>query len=238
MNIKALLITGMVMGAVANPAGASVLLASTKGTTFTAIDLSTQGTLLAAKTESAQGLTFAGTISLAVYRNTLGTLDFYYQYARTGAGTVASDAIETLTGSSFAGFKVDALFSDADPDAAGIFQAGTNVGDPATAQRNASGSVIGVDFASANPVGDTEISSTYIFRTDATVYLPGTYGVIDGSTVSGTGYQPTTSAVPEPSTWALMLLGFGGLGGAMRASRGRKPTNDMPKFGSAGGFNV
>ena len=32
----------------------------------------------------------------------------------------------------------------------------------------------------------------------------------------------TTGAVPEPSTWALMLLGFGAVGWAMRSRTGRK----------------
>lgn len=31
--------------------------------------------------------------------------------------------------------------------------------------------------------------------------------------------QPTTPPVPEPATWAMMLLGFGGIGMAMRRSR-------------------
>jgi hypothetical protein len=30
-----------------------------------------------------------------------------------------------------------------------------------------------------------------------------------------------TSGVPEPNTWALMLIGFGGAGGMMRLSRRR-----------------
>ena len=228
MIIRSVLISGLLMSAAASPVSSAVLTAATKGTAFTEIDPTTQGTLLASKTEAAQGLTFAGAISLAVYRNTLGTLDFYYQYARSGAGTTASDAIETMTGSSFSGFAVDALFTDADPDQAGIFQTSTNVGAPATAQRNASGSVVGIEFASTNPVADSEISSTYIFRTDATAFIPGTYGVIDGSTVSGTGYQPAVSAVPEPASWAMMLLGFGALGGTMRAGRARKASQNSP----------
>jgi len=34
--------------------------------------------------------------------------------------------------------------------------------------------------------------------------------------------NPITSAVPEPGQWALMLLGFAGLGVAMRRTRGRR----------------
>jgi hypothetical protein len=33
----------------------------------------------------------------------------------------------------------------------------------------------------------------------------------------------STGAVPEPATWAMMLVGFGGIGMAMRRSRRRKP---------------
>lgn len=40
-------------------------------------------------------------------------------------------------------------------------------------------------------------------------------GIEGGSAV---GF-PTTGAVPEPDTWALMLLGFGGIGMALRRSR-------------------
>lgn len=35
------------------------------------------------------------------------------------------------------------------------------------------------------------------------------------------GLTMSTAAVPEPGTWALMILGFGAIGGAMRRRRGR-----------------
>jgi hypothetical protein len=35
------------------------------------------------------------------------------------------------------------------------------------------------------------------------------------------GAPPATGAVPEPSTWAMMLAGFGLVGGAIRGSRRR-----------------
>ena len=40
------------------------------------------------------------------------------------------------------------------------------------------------------------------------------------SSPNGTTFTPAT--VPEPATWAVMLLGFGGLGVALRARRGRE----------------
>jgi hypothetical protein len=44
-----------------------------------------------------------------------------------------------------------------------------------------------------------------------------------GLTVAGVEIPtPGTGAVPEPSTWAMMLLGFGFVGGAMRSASRRK----------------
>lgn len=40
-------------------------------------------------------------------------------------------------------------------------------------------------------------------------------------TLKQVSYDPAPGAVPEPASWALMLLGFGGIGMAMRRSRRR-----------------
>jgi hypothetical protein len=55
-----------------------------------------------------------------------------------------------------------------------------------------------------------------------TVDWEGTY--TQGLPFSGSYSDQFTFAggVPEPTTWALMLIGFGGLGAAMRASRGKR----------------
>ena len=42
-------------------------------------------------------------------------------------------------------------------------------------------------------------------------------------TLKQVSYEPAPGAVPEPATWALMLLGFGGIGTAIRRSRRRRP---------------
>ena len=64
--------------------------------------------------------------------------------------------------------------------------------------------------------------------THAITLLPASFGAGDyrlsfGGTTSGGGGEAGTlsffAAVPEPGTWALMLLGFGGIGMAMRRRR-------------------
>jgi hypothetical protein len=53
----------------------------------------------------------------------------------------------------------------------------------------------------------------------------GSYALNFGGTTTDAGGEAGTlsffSAVPEPSTWALMLLGFGGIGFAMRRQRAK-----------------
>lgn len=53
--------------------------------------------------------------------------------------------------------------------------------------------------------------------TDSTPIGPGSRADYQGA------FTLNSSAVPEPATWALMILGFAGIGGALRARRGRKP---------------
>jgi hypothetical protein len=151
----------------------------------------------------------------AVYRNTSGTLDFYYQVTRTGDGSQGGEPIQRFTASSFAGFSVDAFF---DALATGPFVAMNNgTGDVATDSRNLSGGILTVDFG-ANPLDGTENSGIYIFRTNATAFTTGTFGVLDGSAFQGATFAPTT-VLPEPGTWMTLLAGFGMLGIALRFRR-------------------
>jgi hypothetical protein len=49
-----------------------------------------------------------------------------------------------------------------------------------------------------------------------------TDGKLDGYKLEKLSFTPT-GGVPEPSTWALLLVGFFGIGGALRSSRRRQP---------------
>jgi hypothetical protein len=52
--------------------------------------------------------------------------------------------------------------------------------------------------------------------------VPGTYAfTLDSPTPEAGSGSLTISAVPEPSSWAVMLLGFGGLGALLRRRRGQ-----------------
>jgi PEP-CTERM motif len=197
------------------PAQAVSIVPGSQDLIFDPFVAATQGTLLASTSVPGTALTFAGVMRSAVYRNTLGTLDFYYQVARTGAGTVGNQMIDAFTAADFSNFLVDGFVSAADPDGAGFFTAAFNPpSSTTTTGRSATGVTLQTNFG-INGLMDNEISATYIFRTNATQFTAGTFGVIDGSSYSGIAFAPT-SAVPEPASWALMLLGFGVVGSALR----------------------
>ena len=204
---------------VAAPGQATVLLAGSSlqpTQPFSAI-AATQGTLLASVTRSGTAFTFSATVTSAVYRNSLGTLDFYYQVQRTGAGSRANQQIDELTAADFGGFLVDAYASAGDPDGAGLFLAAMNPPSSTTTfGRSLDDSVIKIDFGSNGLIG-TERSATYVLRTNARAYSEGTFGVIDGSTFADLAFQP--AAVPEPATWGLMIAGFGMVGFAARRKK-------------------
>jgi len=180
----------------------------------------TQGTLQASTTFVGSALTFSAIFRQAVYLNTLGTLDFYYQVVQTGPGSIGENQeIKSFTVADFQGFTVDGFAAAGDPDGAGIFASAFNPPSSTTTfgRSGPIGRVVQTDFG-GNGLVQGETSATYIFRTNATAFdFRGTFGIIDGSTVSGLTYQPiVAAAVPEPAMWAMMVLGFGAVGSTMR----------------------
>jgi PEP-CTERM motif len=74
-------------------------------------------------------------------------------------------------------------------------------------------------------------SSTFDGQTIASLGLtPGTYVYTWGSGADADSLTVNISGVPEPSTWAMMLLGFAGLGlaGYRTARKGLSPPPDQP----------
>ena len=219
MKRSILALVASVAAIAAIPAHAATLVPGQTNGTFDPFVQASQGIVLATTSVPGTAFTFAAIMRSAVYRNIAGTLDFYYQVARTGPGSLGEDSeIKAFTAANFHGFNVDAFFSDADVDGGGFFTVRNNPGvSTMTAERTADGQTLRATF-NANGLVGTEISATYIFRTNATAFTRGTFGVIDGSTFSGLAFAPT-SVVPEPATWGLMLVGFGIVGSALRRRR-------------------
>jgi hypothetical protein len=150
---------------------------------------------------------FSGTIDEWVYKDTTNTfgsgdLTWIIQVVNSASST---DAIGRVTTGNFAGFMTDVGDNG-----------GANA--PDLVDRDTPGHTIGFSWAETGGllVGDT--SDQLMIDTNASRFTAGTLAVIDSQTSDLSGYEP--SAVPEPATWAMMLIGFAGLGVAgCRGSR-------------------
>lgn len=97
--------------------------------------------------------------------------------------------------------------------------------DYATAQSSSNETLINYVFDYNNPLGtaiDRPFSLT-VASNAATNYgalqtSSGTSLVFHNTTISG-GVVPTVAAVPEPRTWAMMVIGFGATGSSLRRRR-------------------
>jgi hypothetical protein len=221
-RLKSLVFAAGVAIVVASPASATVLVPDAIGVAFSPFDSATRGTQLAAiETGTTGATTYTGFLRSAVYRNTAGTLDFYYQVAVSTIG--AGDEVFNLTASKFTGFTVDALVDAADFDGAGFFTAASNpntqgpAGSTTTASRSGSGSIVRADFGANGLEAAGQTSATYIYRTNAINFdNGGTFTTQDGSVAQRANFQPIISAVPEPAAWGMMMLGFGVVGYSLR----------------------
>jgi hypothetical protein len=156
-------------------------------------------------------------ISAAVFRNSAGFLDFYYQVRNISA----ENLVHRLTGSGFSGFLTDVWYvldgglvpCSACPG--GSFETGTQ--DPLTFDRDGLGEVLGFNFPTPDfEVNPGEASLLLLIRTNATAYGPGFVSVINSGSFTDDAFEPAAVQVPD-FTSSLLLFGIGLIGtGAMR----------------------
>jgi len=141
-----------------------------------------------------------GSLTAAVFQESSGTLDFYYQIT-DNAGS--ADSILRNTDIDFTGFTTGTAFrTDCGTISCGAGLVNGTVA-PSTADRN-SADTVGFNFA-LPILSPGETSNVLIITTNATKWTSGFANVIDGGVTTVAAFQPT--AVPEPMSF--MLLGSG-----------------------------
>lgn len=161
------------------------------------------GTLLDSAITHVSNASYNGIARTAVYDTGSG-LDFYYQFSNDLSSV---NGIERFSGYNFSSVGAStplAVYQTA--VAFGIFVTGTEQAD--YADRTSLG-VVGFSFVpnGASKINPGTTSFIQILRTPARHYTAGNFGLLDGIGDNATGFA--TSAVPEPATSTLMLVGLG-----------------------------
>jgi hypothetical protein len=129
-----------------------------------------------------------------------GCLDFVYQFTDNGP-----DVLERFSMYNFAGVQVDV---------------GTNpfgIHDPTLIDRSMNGPVIGFNFPASDEINVGETTVLLVIETDAHTFTNGFVSAQDGTAGFGFAYAP--SAVPEPSSLALLGGGLTFVAAMLRKQR-------------------
>ena len=178
------------------------------------------GTLLADETKDFSYTTTSGTntgtITSAVFMETGGTLDFYYQVFNS---STSATALARETNVNFGPTTVYVAYSIDSSNLDGVFADGTVP--PITADLNATGTVVGFNFNPpiSDEIGPGETSNVLVVSTTATTYSNGNANISDGGVATVAAYQPG-SPVPEPMSMLLFGGGLLALGGFSRLRKG------------------
>jgi hypothetical protein len=170
------------------------------------------------------GTTLDATFRSAVYSHATDPtlLNFLYQVS---SSQNSNTSVEELTFASFSGWTITGVWQQL--GAFGVFGAGVEGADSAQRGSLFGGQVVSLRFDTVGVSGDAdfgisplldpgETSSILQIQVRAPSYRGGTFTAQDGIAVTARGFAP---AVPEPTTWALMILGFGSAGAMLRRRR-------------------
>jgi hypothetical protein len=131
-----------------------------------------------------------------------GFLDVYVLETDLPAPTGANGFISSMTSNVLTGGLTFTGSTFVDATNSGVYAAGVNISGPTTFTADGGTAKIG----SLTPVGPGSYSITEHYH----IFAP------------GAGNANTTIdvfAIPEPTTWALMIMGFGGVGAMVRSRR-------------------
>jgi hypothetical protein len=142
-------------------------------------------------------------------------LDFYYQFTNNAS---SKNGIERFTGYDFSSIGASAVSVYQTAAAFDIFAVGTEKSD--YADRTIRG-VIGFNFIpnEFSKIEPGTTSFTQIIRTNARDYTSGNFGLLDGIGDNAVGFA---AAVPEPESYAMMLIGLGMIGTIIRRRKAKQ----------------
>lgn len=185
------------------PAAFATPIANNTGTTVLAGGSGFTGTLVADTGVQAFNTSayVNGTLQQQVYRESGGSLDFYYLVTNSANSL---DNIGRFTTNNFTGFSTNVSY----------LSIPTGATTPSDADRSGAGDTVGFNFhdAGGNTLAPGASSAWLEISTDATAFaFTGTSNIIDGGVGTVDTYSPT-AATPEPMSMSLLGAGLAGFG--------------------------
>jgi hypothetical protein len=183
------------------------------------------GTLIDFGSETDNGSTFVATVTFAVFRNSGGFVDFYFQVSNS---TSSTSSLRSVNNSSYADgstiYSTDVWYRialEGSMAAAGFSTpTGSPVPDsePVLATREETGSVVSFDFGGAGPtrINPGEISPILVIQTDAADFETGLTSLQNGGSANYETFEPAGPAIPEPGSMLLFGSGLFGLAALAR----------------------